>query len=114
MSPRLLFSVLALALASPASAHDLWANGVAVPEWVKSSCCGPADAHMDPEDLWHENGRWGLRRLHDTKADSEILPSQDGHFWVFFNEIAGENALIYCFFVPQTALEEGNLSLATR
>ena len=34
-----------LALAGPAAAHDVWADGSPVPAWVKSSCCGPAAHH---------------------------------------------------------------------
>jgi hypothetical protein len=34
-----------LALAAPASAHDYWADGKPIPNWVKASCCGAADAH---------------------------------------------------------------------
>ena len=41
--------VLALALlvliATRASAHDVWADGSAVPSWVKKSCCGPEHVH---------------------------------------------------------------------
>jgi hypothetical protein len=30
-----------LTLAAPASAHDYWADGKPIPNWVKASCCGP-------------------------------------------------------------------------
>jgi hypothetical protein len=42
---RALIVVGLLSVALPASAHDLWANGTAVPDWVKKSCCGPEDVH---------------------------------------------------------------------
>jgi hypothetical protein len=42
-----------LALAAPASAHDYWADGKPIPNWVKASCCGPADAHHLRPDQVH-------------------------------------------------------------
>ena len=46
-------AVLLFALsASGADAHDYWSDGKAIPDWVKASCCGPADAHhLRPEQV---------------------------------------------------------------
>jgi hypothetical protein len=55
---------------------------------------------MDPEVWQDDKGNWHVKGLTSTKPNSEILPSQDGHVWVFYNPSAGENALIYCFFMP--------------
>ena len=46
-------AVLLFALsASGADAHDYWSDGKTIPDWVKSSCCGPADAHhLRPEQV---------------------------------------------------------------
>jgi hypothetical protein len=40
-------ALLAMAgfFAHAAVTHDHWLTGRKVPEWVKSSCCGPADVH---------------------------------------------------------------------
>lgn len=36
----------------PALPHDLWSNGQPIPDWIKSSCCGAADAHhLTPEQI---------------------------------------------------------------
>ena len=40
-------------LSGAAEAHDAWADGKAVPGWVKQSCCGPADAHHLRPDQVH-------------------------------------------------------------
>jgi hypothetical protein len=38
--------------ASGAEAHDYWSDGKRIPDWVKASCCGPADAHhLRPEQV---------------------------------------------------------------
>jgi hypothetical protein len=42
-----------LTLAATASAHDYWADGKPIPNWVKASCCGPADAHHLRPDQVH-------------------------------------------------------------
>jgi hypothetical protein len=39
---------------SPTYAHDYWADGKPVPNWVKTSCCGPADAHHLRPDQVHK------------------------------------------------------------
>lgn len=118
-------TALALLFASPAVAHNEWANGGKIPDWVKSSCCGPADAHhlrpdqvMDMGDYYVIDGYHDRipKRLADGKPNSSILPSQDGDYWVFYSDEpahwAGsqygghayyENSRqsgVYCFFVP--------------
>lgn len=42
-----------------AIAHDRWSNGAKVPEWVKHSCCGEADAHMlSPAQVHQTDDDW--------------------------------------------------------
>lgn len=112
-------------LCSAAFAHDQWVDGSAIPAWVKSSCCGPADAHhLTPEQV-HDMGDYyivdgynePIRKTYaNGKPNTSILPSQDGDYWIFYSESAAhwsggmygskpyyENASqsgVYCFFVP--------------
>jgi hypothetical protein len=86
----------------PAHAHDTWSNGKAVPDWVKSSCCGPEDVHHLRPDQVHRDGEFytidGYRQ--PIRADSAI-PSQDGEYWIFYAEHEdGSQSNVYCFFVP--------------
>ena len=97
----------ALLFTTPALAHDQWANGKAVPDWVKSSCCGPADAHrLEPDQIHHSDLGFytvsGVVDFSDAQRieDSLVLPSQDGHYWLFFSGGYNNNNTVYCFFVP--------------
>lgn len=108
-----------------AGAHNQWADGSAIPAWVKASCCGPADAHHLRPDQVHDMGDYyqidGMRqpimKTYGPKhfPNNSILPSQDGDYWVFYkdtethqvcgyesrscySEPAAES--VYCFFVP--------------
>lgn len=85
-----------------ASAHDRWADGSAVPSWVKTFCCGPEDVHhyaydevkVTPDGVV-------LPDYHKPVPLSRALPSQDGDYWAFFATHAnGEQSEIYCLFVP--------------
>lgn len=99
-----LLLIAVLALSSPAVAHNEWSNGGKIPDWVKASCCGPADAHhLRPEqvhrisdDYYSVDGY--LRRIPVGQA----LPSQDGDYWIFYREDDGTSgqSSVYCFFVP--------------
>ena len=84
---------------SPAFAHDYWANGQPVPAWVKSSCCGPEDAHLLREDQVHAlSDGIHIDGLTTVVPYARVLPSQDGQIWGFWNENLGKQAPIYCFF----------------
>jgi hypothetical protein len=100
---RALIVVGLLSVALPASAHDLWANGAAVPDWVKKSCCGPEDVHHltaqqvhAMADGWHVDGYAGVL------AYGRELPSQDGDYWIFYKRYPdGSETPVYCFFAPE-------------
>ena len=83
----------------PAVAHDQWADGSPIPDWVKASCCGPADAHkLTPEQVHHlDNGNWKVDGLQTEITSKQTIPSQDGNYWVFYRDPAGS---VYCFFAP--------------
>ena len=90
-----------LALVFPAHAHDKWADGTAVPAWVKASCCGPNDAHMDPRLGRTETG-YRVDDLLNVVPFDRVLPSQDGHVWAFYNPDSGPGALVFCLFIPMS------------
>ena len=108
--------VVALAALLPASAHDYWADGKKVPDWVKSSCCGPADAHLLRPDQVHDMGDYYLiDGYRDKISKKQTLPSQDGQYWAFYADYPASKSCspeggcystpasqsgVYCFFVP--------------
>lgn len=102
MLTRLVLPILLAA--TPTYAHDYWANGKAVPDWVKSLCCGPADAHLLEPDQVHQNkaGDYyftGPGAYKGIVSAKRVLPSQDGHYWAFYACVE-PTCIVYCFFVP--------------
>ncbi len=102
MLARIAGLLLALS-ATSAEAHNYWSDGKAVPDWVKASCCGPADAHhLRPDqvhrisdDFYAVDGY--VRRI----PVGEALPSQDGDYWIFYRDDgSGMQSGVDRFFVP--------------
>ena len=91
-----------LVLASPASAHDVWADGEPVPSWVKSTCCGKADAHhLKPEQVHVTALGYKVEGYPEPIPFSRAMPSQDGEYWAFWSiESDGSPSMIWCFFAP--------------
>ncbi len=94
-------------IAPPGEAHDKWADGSAIPSWVKSSCCGPQDAHhLTPDQVHRVKGGYRVDGYPDVIEDERVLPSQDGDYWIFYNQ--GDTAgapwfsRVYCFFIPMS------------
>ena len=88
---------------APAVAHDLWSNGKPVPGWIKSACCGEADAHRLRPDQVRQNARgdYVVQGYHDPIAANFALPSADGDYWIFYREnLDGSRSAVFCFFVP--------------
>lgn len=82
-----------------AHAHSLWANGAAVPAWVRSSCCGPNDAHLLEESQVHAGADgFHIDGLKTVVPYDKVLPSQDGRIWGFWDPSRGPDAPVYCFF----------------
>jgi len=102
------WTLVFMLLAHHARAHDQWADGTAVPAWVKSACCGPNDAHMlDPSQVSQvqcgDNKQcWKVEGFPDLVPDDQALPSQDGHFWAFYHTYESYISSMYCFFVPMS------------
>lgn len=90
--------VMALDARSAACAHDQWADGSSVPPWVKSACCGAADAHLlAPGDYWIDKQGFHIRAIDRFVDIDQVQPSQDGQVWAFYK--AGTNGVtIYCVF----------------
>ena len=120
-APQVAFVLAALAAsAGPAGAHNIWADGKPVPDWVKQSCCGPADAHhLRPDQVQKVPGEEAARlrpkyaNIVRASADyyvvdgydrpiwaegRNVLPSEDGDYWLFYNN--GGRA---CGYEPQIA-----------
>jgi hypothetical protein len=92
-------------------AHDYWADGKPIPNWVKASCCGPADAHHLRPDQVHRvsDDYYEVDDYHGNGGKipfSQALPSQDGDYWIFYRDDAANvsgssgQSEVYCFFVP--------------
>ena len=89
--------------AIPALGHEQWANGKAVPGWVKSACCGEADAHLLRPDQVTRNARgdYFVQGYREPIAAKVALPSEDGDYWIFYREnLDGSRSVVFCFFVP--------------
>lgn len=83
----------------PVRAHTVWANGDKVPDWVRSSCCGAADAHLlDPDDFWIDPSGFHIREIDMVVPIDRVQPSMDGRVWAFYNPSLGRGATVYCVF----------------
>lgn len=90
-------------LGGAAQGHDAWRDGSPIPEWVKSQCCGPADAHMlSAEDVSEEADGWHIRGLNKAVAQERVFPSQDKYYWAFYPRTGDPNAMVFCLFIPMT------------
>ena len=114
--------VLVLLGSSPCWAHDEWADGKPIPDWVKASCCGPADAHhLKPEQVHRISADYyEVDGYHRRIPVGQALPSQDGDYWIFYRDAGdscapgfdqhnhpikscthdNDQSSVYCFFVP--------------
>ncbi len=109
---RILLTLTLVLCLKPASAHDAWANGVAVPDWVKASCCGPEDVHhLNSSQVHAMADGWHVDGYPQVLAYGRELPSQDGDYWIFYRHNVGEGkpstgednesfSPVYCFFAP--------------
>lgn len=98
---RLFLTTLFLLQTCVASAHDQWADGSAIPAWVKSSCCGPADAHhLTPAMVTRDGDYYVVSGYNHRIPANQALPSQDGDYWIFYRDDGGIQSGVYCFFIP--------------
>ncbi len=102
MPARISAAILILS-AGAAGAHDVWADGKKVPEWVKQACCGPEDVHhLRPEQVHRISGDYYMVDGYYSKIPvKDVLPSQDGDYWIFYkNNRSGSQTGVFCFFAP--------------
>ena len=91
-----------LLLTTPASAHEQWVDGTAVPAWVKKACCGPEDVHhLTPSQVHPMSDGWHIDGYGEVLPYGKELPSPDGEYWIFYRTLAnGAQSVVYCFFAP--------------
>jgi hypothetical protein len=97
--------LIALLTVTPASAHDQWADGSAVPSWVKSACCGARDIHQTTMDQVHEapNGWWRVDGIGNLVPPDKVFPSQDGYVWVFYDpNVVPDARSVHCLFIVES------------
>ena len=91
-------------LCGAARAHDVWADGKAVPTWVKAACCGPDDVHhLRPDQVHRISDDYYIVDGYPNRIPARAaLPSQDGDYWIFYRDDGqgGARSMVYCFFVP--------------
>jgi hypothetical protein len=101
--------VVALMMGAPvARAHDAWADGSPVPEWVKNKCCGENEAHhIAPGDISEDAEGYHVRGYKWPIPRDKALPSLDGEYWLFYPTYWGDygnrekyDGLPQCFFIP--------------
>ena len=100
---RLCLAAAFLLGAAPAVAHDQWANGKAVPAWIRSACCGSGGRASSParSGLANARGDYVVEGYHEPLAARFALPSQDGEYWIFYRDnLDGSQSAVFCFFVP--------------
>ncbi len=96
-----LLAISGMIAAGPAHGHDFWSNGEEVPIWVKSVCCGKADAHhLKPSAVHIMADGVHIDGLDVVIPITRVLPSMDGQPWAFWNPSAEPTPLIYCIFLP--------------
>ena len=90
----------------PVRAHDVWANNMVVPAWVKSACCGPQDAHIiDSSDVTgpDKNGYYRVKDVGIAVPGDHVFDSQDGETWVFYSPAASpKDRFVYCLFLSRS------------
>ncbi len=112
--------LLGLLVSGPAYAHDQWANGAKIPEWVKLHCCNSNEAHDLTLEMKVEAGQITSRQggamsvsggnisyiyyrvpgFENEVNATNVFPSQDGHVWAFYANGGPPQATIWCLFVP--------------
>ncbi len=91
---------------TPARAHDQWADGSAIPAWVKSACCGPQDAHViDSGDVTgpDKQGFYHVKDVGNPVPGDHVFDSQDGQVWAFYNPyMPPKDRYVYCLFLSRS------------
>jgi hypothetical protein len=92
-------------------AHDQWANGKPIPDWVKQTCCAEGYQTIDDRRVHRLMGRdpvtdkWGLLG-YQVDGFYNVVPverrfdSEDGLTWIFYG-LGYEPRHIYCLFTNE-------------
>jgi hypothetical protein len=96
------FAAGAALLPCGAHPHDRWLDGGPLPEWVKTACSGPKDAHhLRAEQVSRNAAGDYVVDIYPRPIPARMaLPSQDGEYWLFFYEDFGVYGRVRCFFAP--------------
>lgn len=95
----ILAALLAVTLGAPARGHDAWADATPIPAWIKSSCCGPADAHLLNDSQIHMlSDGVHIDGIRTVVPYDKVLPSMDGQIWAFYPNNGVSDPPVYCFF----------------
>lgn len=101
MKKALVPILFSMCLALPAAAHERWDNGKPIPDWVKTQCCGVADAHQINDAAIHEraDGVYIDGYSYVIPYD-KVMPSPDGTTWLFYriDTKTGDPNPPICFF----------------
>lgn len=105
ISLGLLFGLLSAVLIGRVHAHDKWADGSPVPEWVKRYCCSPDDIHhyrYDEVKITREGFVLpDYPKVIPADDKLHVFKSEDGDYWAFFATYSdGTKSDIYCLFAP--------------
>src|SRR6476469_1164058 len=86
---------------SNSRAHEVWADGNPVPQWVKGFCCGVADAHrLTVKQIRRIENGWAVDGFEHVVPDERVLPSQDEFVWIFYETHPnGVQSQVFCFFI---------------
>jgi hypothetical protein len=84
-------------------AHEHWADGTAVPSWIRRACCGVADVHrLTVGQIRHVEGGWLIEGYNYLVPDDRVAPSQDEFVWIFYRSFGdGIQSRPFCVFIPQ-------------
>lgn len=71
-----------------------------MPDWVKLACCAPSDIHRLPPEVIHlRPDGYHIDGIETVVPEREVLPSQDGYAYGFWNEANEPKPIIYCMFL---------------
>ncbi len=92
-----------LLLTASANAHDQWADGSAVPSWVKTACCGAREIHQTTMDKVHvaPSGYWKVDGINNLVPPDKVFASQDGSVWIFYDPNTEPNSWVHCLFIVE-------------
>ena len=118
-STKLMCLIGMLSVTTSASAHDQWANGKPIPDWVKRACCVEDYQTIDerrvhrvigPDAMTQEWGLLGYRvdGFHNLVPVDRRFDSEDGLTWIFYGipnsddlGMSDMKPAIYCLFTNE-------------